>query len=290
MIFITYTAAVFAAALNASSSVVQRLATHKPSTDRLFSHKFVISIIKSRLFISGFALQIAGFIAQATALKNGPLIIVEPLLTCDLVFLLLLIHWKLGIVIEVRDWSAVAAIILGLTGLYIALHPQGGHLNYSLTPWIIVISILGTMVILVGYLVRRLKNQTIRAVLAGMGAAVAYALNAAFTKLCLNIYNHHGLLALMTSWPVYALIISGITSIYLMVNAYGSGPLAITQPIMEVFEPAIAVSIGITIFGDGYNTSAFSLVVGFICALVLLSGIVRLASSPKIHQAGESGM
>lgn len=290
MIFITYIAAVFAAALNASSSVVQRLATHKPSADRLFSREFAASMVKSRLFISGFGLQVAGFLAQATALKNGPLIIVEPLLTCDLVFLLLLIHWKLGITVQQRDWAAVAAIIIGLTGLYVALHPEGGHLNYRLTPWLIVVSILGALVMVMGIIVRRLKNQTTRAILAGMGAAVAYALNAAFTKLSLNIFNHHGFVALMTSWPLYALIISGLTSIYLMINAYGSGPLAITQPIMEVFEPAIAVSIGITIFGDRYNTSPLSLAIGFICVLILLVGIVRLASSPKIQQAGNSGM
>ena len=290
MLFITYAAAVVAAALNASSSVIQRLATRKPSAHRLFSREFAISIIQSRLFISGFMLQVAAFLAQAVALKNGPLIIVEPVLTCDLIFLLLIIHWKLGITIKLRDWLAVTAIILGLTGLFVALHPEGGRLNYHAAPWIILVTVLGSIVIAIDFTVRRLNNETYRALLAGIGAAGSYALNAAFTKLSLSIYNQHGFFALMTNWPVYALIISGIISIYLMVNAYGSGPLAITQPIMEIFEPAIAVSIGVIIFGDSYNTSALALGTGLLCVLVLIAGIVSLASSPKIIQAGNDGM
>lgn len=290
MIFLTYLAAVFAAALNAASSVVQRLATNKPNAENLFSRDFAIAMLKSRLFVFGFGLQFVGFIAQAIALKYGPLIIVEPLLTSDLVFLLLLIHWRLGIVVQGRDWLSVGAIIIGLSGLYAALHPQGGHLNYQLTPWIILISIAGPLVLAMAYVVRRLENQTARAILAGMGAALAFALNAAFTKLNLSIFAQHGLEGLINNWPLYALIISGIISLYLMVNAYGSGPLAISQPIMEVFEPAVAVLIGITIFGDRYHTSAMSLCIGSLCMIVLIFGIVYLASSPKIHQAGNKGM
>src|SRR5579864_2905550 len=103
MLLITYLATVSGAALNAGSSVAQRLATHKPDPKRLFSHRFVYEIIRSRLFVIGFSLQVAGFIAQAIALKNGPLIIVEPLITTDLVFILIIIHWRLGIHIHLRD-------------------------------------------------------------------------------------------------------------------------------------------------------------------------------------------
>lgn len=290
MLFLTYAAAIFAALLNASSSVIQRLATSKPDASTLFSRRFAYEMIKSRMFLSGVFLQICAFVAMAIALKNGPLIIVEPILTCDLVFLLLLIHWKVRVHIQIRDWLSVAAIIAGLSGVFAVSHPQGGHLNYNPTPWIILGVILGSVVIALGLIVRRLTNPGMRAILAGIAASCAYASNAAFTKLTLNTFANGGFLAVITNWPVYALVISGLISIYLMLNAYGSGPLAISQPIMEVFEPAIAVAIGISIFGDSYNTSIFSLGMSSLFIIVLVGGIVTLASSPKIHQAGKKGI
>ena len=290
MLIITYFAAVLAAALNASSSVMQRVATSKPEASKLFSHKFAYDMAKNRLFIAGFGLQIAAFAFQAVALKDGPLVIVEPLLTCDLIFLLLLIHFRLKIPIKLREWASALAIMLGLSGMLIAAHPRGGHLNYQATPWIILISIMGPIIIALAIIIRRLKSPNYRALLAGIAAASTFALNAAFTKLALNLYSTYGAISLITSWPLYGLIISGAISVYLMLNAFGSGPLAISQPVMEVIEPTLAVMIGVFIFGDSYSKSAGALTVGFLFTVLLIAGIISLASSPRIHQAGERGV
>lgn len=290
MIAIVYGGAVFAAMFNAGAAVIQRIATAKPDPRRLFSHRFAYEMIRSRLFLLGLVLQVVAFAAQAIALKNGPLIIVEPLLTCDLVFLLVLIHWQLGIHIKPRDLFAVAAIILGLTGIFAAANPTGGHLNYSPEPWIILLSIVTPLTIALALIVRRLKSANRRALLAGMAAATAYAMNAAFIKLSLNDLNRHGIISMLTSWPIFAFILSGIASLYLMLNAYGAGPLAVSQPAMEVFEPAIAVVIGIMIFGESYNSSFKALMLAFICALLLVGGIITLGSSPRIQEASARGI
>ncbi len=290
MLVITYSAAVLAALLNASSAVIERLATAKPEAKRLFSHRFVYEMIKSRLFISGFVLQILGFVFQAIALKNGPLIIVMPLMTSDLIFLLLLIHWKLKIHIKLRDLFSVLLIISGLAGLFAATNPVGGRLVYNATPWIILVSIVTPMVIVLAFIIRKLESANLRALLAGFAAAISYAMNAVFLKLSLNLLNRHGWSVMLTRWPIYALIISGLISVYLMLNAYGSGPLAISQTIMEVFEPAIAVTIGILIFGDSYKTSFGALAVALLFSLLLVGGIVGLGSSPRIQEAGEKGI
>jgi len=290
MLFISYIGAVIAAMLNASSSVMQRLATEKPAAKKLFSNRFVYAMIKNRLFIFGFTLQVLAFLFQALALKNGPLIIVEPLMTCDLIFLLLLINLKLHIHIQFRDWLSVAAIIGGLTGLFLATNPTEGHLNYHATPWIILVSVVTPIIVVLSITIRRQSSPTLRAVLAAIGAATAFAMNAAFTKLSLNLLTKYGVVSMLTSWPIFALIISGIISLYLMLNAYGSGPLAVSQPIMEVIEPTVAVIIGILIFGDRYNSSAGTLAIGFVCALILVGGIIGLGSSPRIQAAGEQGI
>lgn len=240
MLIITYAAAVLAAALNAIAAVIQRTATNKPDASHLFSHHFAYEMAKNKLFLIGIVPLIAAFVFQAIALKDGPLSVVEPLLTSDLIFLLALFHWYLKIKMKLRDWLSAIAIMVGLSGMLIAANPRGGHLNYHATPWIILISILGPISIALAIIIRKLKSPTQRAFLAGLAAAATFALNAAFTKLSLNILDTRGVVAVLLSWPLYGLIITGIISAYLMLNAFGSGPLAISQPTMEVFEPTIA--------------------------------------------------
>ncbi len=287
---ISYSAAVLAAMMNASSSVIQRWATHKPDAIKLFGSQFAYDMLKSRLFLVGFVLQVLAFGAQAIALKNGPLIVVEPLLTSDLIFLLVIIHWRIGIRMKPRDWIAALAIIGGLTGVFIATNPKEGHLNYHAFPWIVLLSIVTPLIVSLAITVRHLKSPRLRALLASLAAAITFALNAAFTKLSLNLLSNHGLVVMFTSWPIFALIISGIVSLYLMMNAFGSGPLAISQPVMEVSEPTIAVIIGVMIFGDSYNSSPVALAIGLVCALILVGGIILLGSSPRVQQAGEKGI
>ncbi len=290
MLAIIYIAALFAAMMNASSSVVQRIATKKPDPKRLFSQRFVYEIFKSRLFLLGLLLQLLAAISQAVALKNGSLIVVEPLLTSDLIFLLLIIHFKLKISIKPRDWVAALAVIVGLAGLFLAFQPRGGHLSYQAQPWIILASIVAPLVVILALIIRKLKSANLRALLAGMAAAMAFAMNAALVKLSFNLYTAHGLASLLASWPVYAFIVSGIISLYLMVNAFGSGPLAISQPVMEVSEPAIAATIGIMIFGDSFDSSLAALAAGLSFVVILITGIILLGSSPRIQQAGEQGI
>jgi len=290
MLYITYSAAILGALFNAISSLIERIATNKPNKDKLFSLSFFHEMIRSRLFILGFLLQIAGFGATALALKNGPLIIVEPLLTIDLVFLLVLIHWRLKLWVKLRDWIAVGAIILGLSGLMFTSNPHGGRLNYQTLPWIVLVSIIGPIILALAIITKRVNSVKIRALLAGIAASFAYALAAAFTKLSLNLFNRYGFEAVLTNWSIYGLIVVGIISIYLMTNVYGAGPLAISQPTMEIFDPTITVMIGILIFGDSYNTSLISLILIPVCGLLLVFGIMFLGSSPTLHQAEIKGM
>jgi len=290
MLWITIVAALAAAALNAASSVLQRLATNKPDAGALFSRSFTRQTTLSRLFLLGFGLQVTAFFAQAIALANGALTVVEPLLTTDLIFLLLFIYWHTHVKAGRREWLGVVAIMLGLSGLFLAANPQGGNLRYAAFPWLVTTAAIGGTVLAIIFTVRRLPHPQLRGFLAGLAAAAIFALNAALTKLALNQWQTGSFGQMITSWPVYGLIVSGILSIYVMQNAYGAGPLAITQPTMEIFEPAISVVIGIIIFGDTVSRSPLALAGESAGIIVALGGIVALSTSKRIYEASAQGL
>lgn len=290
MILFAFLAALAAAALNAGSAVLQRLATKKPDIKELFSAGLAAQVVTNRKFLLGIGLQILGFLAQAVALSNGPLVVVEPILTMDLVFLLIFIYFTVGVRAGLREWLAVAFICIGLSSVFVAARPRGGHLQYHPLPWIITTLAIGLLVGLCIAGVRRLQSGKQRALLGGMAASGTFALNAAFTKLALNLLHQNGFMNMITRWPVYALMVSGLVSLYLMQNAYSAGPLAYSQPALEITEPIISVAIGIVIFGDIINYAAPNLAVELAGAALLGCGIIMLASSEKIHSAGRKGL
>lgn len=283
-------ASLLAAAMNAGSSVLQRLATGKPEAQALFSRQFAREVTLSRLFLLGLGLQVVAFAVQAVALGNGPLTLVEPLLTTDLLFLLLFIYWHTRIKSGAREWLGVAAIMAGLSCMFLAAQPHSGYLKYTATPWIITTTIIGTTVLVIIFFVRRLPHPGLRGFLAGLAAAATFALNASLTKLAISQWQIGGTAGVLTSWPVYALIISGIISLYLMQNAYGAGPLAITQPTIEIAEPAISVVIGMTIFGDTVSHTPLTLAGEAAGIVILACGIVALSASRRIYEAGAQGL
>jgi len=279
-----------AATCNALSSVLERLATSKQFGRQLLSRRQAWANFTSRLFVVGIVLQIAGFAAQAMALSKAPLIVVEPLLTTDLIFLLLIIHFPLKVKVKARDWWAVAFMCVGMSGLFLAANPRSGHLRYSLLPWLLTVCLAASLAAAGLLVVKTATSPQRRAAAAALAAALSFALNAAFTKLALNQWQQQGLGTVFSSWPLYALIVSGITSLYLMQTAYSTGPLAVSQPIMEVTEPTISVLIGMLIFGDSVSHSPAALAAELASISLVMFGIIRLASSPQIQQAGERGI
>jgi drug/metabolite transporter (DMT)-like permease len=290
MLVFAFLAALAAAALNAGSAVLQRLAAGQPDIRQLFSANLAAQVATNRKFIAGIGLQVLGFLAQAVALSNGPLVVVQPTLTMDLVFLLLFIYFTVGVRAGVREWLAVGLICSGLSVLFVAARPRGGQLEYSVFPWIVIVLTLGAFVGVCVLGVRRLRSLKGRALLAGMAASGAFALNAAFTKLALNRMQQSGFLAMLTHWPVYALIISGIASLFLMENAYSAGPLAYSQPTLEITEPIISAIIGIVVFGDVINRTPLALTGELAGAALLGAGIVLLAGSDRLQRAGRRGL
>lgn len=277
-------------ALNAGSSVLERLSTHKPKAKALFSRDFTVSVSESRLFQAGLLLQLGGALLELIALDKASLILIEPILTLDLVFLLIFIQMKSHIRAGWKEWAAVVAIIAGLTMLFVVGRPGSGKLNYSIPIWVIMGALLVVLCIATVRIIRHAKSSTARALVAAIPTALATALNAAFAKLMLGQVKMYGIGQVFVHWPLYALIACGISSIYLMQNTYGAGPLAVSQPVMEIGSPTIGVLIGIMVFHNSFAHSSSALAVEAISIMAMVWGLLMLSRSKRLHQAGARGL
>lgn len=273
---------ILGAFLNASAAVLQRQATGQLPADALFRVHTVREAITSRLWLIGVGLQIAGFFAQAGALTQGSLAVVEPLLTTDVIFLLALMHFGLNIRVGLREWGAMILLSAGLGTMLAAANVRGGVTAIGFPHWLVAFIIIGALVVSGAIAMRRLPPSRLRALIGGVTGGIHFAFTAVVAKLMIDELQY-GVLHEFVSWQLYALIIVGVTSALTMQSMYGAGPLAISQPAVEITDASLGVIMALVLFGDSINHTAWALVAEIGGAVLLTIGIILLAGSHRLQ-------
>ena len=124
----------------------------------------------------------------------------------------------------------------------------------------------------------RSRRGAARAALFGTAAGVAFALQAAVTKVFVGELGH-GVINLLSTWSTYVLIVTALAGFVLQQSALKTGVLAPAMAASNASTLAFSVVFGIRIFdeslahGSGHATAAW---VGLALAIL---GVVRLASA-----------
>jgi hypothetical protein len=286
MLIIVFIASILASALNAGSSVYEREAAGTPNVKELFTRRLSLSVGRNKKFLAGVTLQLMASALEIVALKNGTLEIVAPLLTLDLVFLLIFLSRRHNLKIRWQNWAAVIAVVSGLSLLFICTRPHGDHIRFDGLKWLITLSTIGLVILASIVAVPKLKSPKTRAGVLAISTAACYGLNAGLVKLALNQFASGGFHNLIVSWPLYVLLASAALSLYLTQNTFSAGPLVISQPIIEIVQPLVSVAIGIFIFQDDIRNSALAIVGDCFAILILVLGIITLARNDNLFSEG----
>ena len=118
-----------------------------------------------------------------------------------------------------------------------------------------------------------------RATLTGLAAGLVFGIQDALTRQTLEILQGHPVTVLLTTWPPYCLLATGIVGLWLMQNAFSAGPLHASLPTIAAGEPVAGIVLGIVVFGDRIQISPGMLAIeaGGIAALIV--GVVLVARS-----------
>lgn len=275
-----YLLALGASLANALTSVLQRMGVEDaPAADtlklRLLAHAF-----RHRVWLAGTGLMVLSFVMQATALHAGRLSEVQPILTAELLFLVLILGTWFGFSIGWREWLGAGAAAVGLSGFLLAAAPGGGNLHPSAAEWAEVGG--GCAVLVAGciFLARR-GPRWWRAAMFGTGGAISYAFAAACTKQVTGFLSHDWV-SVFWHWQTYGLAASGTLAVFLAQNAYHAGPIAASQSALVLVDPLASILIGIGLFGDDLRTGGAYGPVEAVSLLVLFAGGILLSNSPLI--------
>jgi drug/metabolite transporter (DMT)-like permease len=258
----------------------QNMAQGEPDT-RFLSLRLIIDLFHKPRWLLGIGCMVAGQILAAWSIGNLPLAFVEPLLTTNLVFALIL-----AVPIakaSLRFWEITGAVVLctgvALLSVSRSARPIGLSFgSFSHWPAAGAIAFIAFAAVQAG----RRRPGRARAMLTGAAAGLVFGIQDALTRQTLQALHSAGLGGMLSTWAPYALVGAGATGIWLMQSAFSAGPLNVSLPAISAGEPVVGILLGVLVFGDRIQDTPGELAIyaGGLAALVI--GVIMVGRSPAL--------
>jgi len=276
---------VFALALGASlanalTGVFQRMGVENAPAEATLRLSLLTYALRRGVWLLGFALMIVSFALQAIALHFGRLSQVQPILTTELVFLVLVLAVWFGFEIGRREWLGSLAVTGGLAGFLCLARPVDGTLSPPTWEWIVTGGACGAAIAVAVMLALR-GPRWWRAAMFGTAASVSFAFTAACTKV-VSGFAATDWASLYRHWQTYALAFFGTLAVFLAQNAIHAGPIVASQSTVVLVDPLASILIGVGLFGDNLRTSGAWGPLEALSLLVMFAGAFWLARSPLV--------
>jgi drug/metabolite transporter (DMT)-like permease len=281
-ISLDYGITLLAALLIGTGFVLQQNAAAREPDSRFLSLRLMLDLLRRPRWLTGIGCMIGGQILAAWSIGHLELSFVEPLLTTNLIFALVL-----SVPLShatIRFWEVISALVLCLgVALLSASHeakPIGLSFG-SFSHWPAAAVIAGVAFACV-HAGRRSQSYRAKAMLTGAGAGLVYGIQDALTRQTLQTLQNDGISGLFTTWAPYALVGAGAIGIWLMQSAFNAGPLQVSLPAISAGEPLIGILLGVLIFGDRIQVSTGMLVLQACGIAALIVGVIGVARAPAL--------
>ena len=271
--------ALLAATGNAIASVLQRKAAAEARAprDQDLGPRLILELAHRPLWSFAVLAIAAAFAFQIVALRFGTLALVQPLLVAELPVTLLIAARVFHRRTSGRDWVVICAIAGGLALLLASSHPSGGRSRVRTLTWAVAAR---AAVVVAGACILAARGAPggQRAALLGVATGTGFALESAFVKAVTGIFGH-GIVALLGSWQLYAMVLAGAASMYLLQQAMQAGSLPASQPALSITDPLVAIILGVAVFREKLG-GGILLMPELAGAAAVAWGVVTLARSP----------
>lgn len=282
MIALGIVAAVGASLLYNTSIALQALEVREVPGEHSLRPSLLGRLVRNQRWLGATALGLAGWPLEVAALLLAPLTVVQPCLASGLILLLWLGATRLGEKPGPREWTAVAAIVLGVAGVALAAperstdHAGGGAIALA--------AILIAIPVLAPYVLRGRAGAV--GTLAVVSAGCGYAWTAIASKL-LTDELAAGTLLLAIGWLATAGISEGLALLSEM-SALQRRPATHVAPTMFAVQVLVPVLVAPLVFEESWGSTPLGGVVLVGAMAVAVAGTILLAGSPAVGAVIES--
>ncbi|MHB1969484.1 MAG: DMT family transporter [Acidimicrobiales bacterium] len=255
---------------------------------------WVRQVVRHPLWLLGWVAMAGSLVFQAVALHAGPMSLVQPLLVGELVIALVLRRLWRRQRLSRPAWTSAAVTTLALVTVLVVVDPHGVARTPTRVAWVTTI-VASAISVLVLVALARGAGPVRRAASFATATAVLWALEATFIKSATDVLVAGGVGALLTSWPLYALVVAGLGGLTTEQLALREGPLRVSQPLIVIVDPLVSVLYGLGLFHERLASSGGALLVAGLGVVAMSVGVVVMTSSvpeslvPEVLPAPPSG-
>jgi drug/metabolite transporter (DMT)-like permease len=275
---VSYATALLAALLLGVGFVLQQYTAEQEPDSRFLSPRMLTDLLRKPRWLAGIGCMVMGMLLAAWAIGHLELTLVEPLLSLNLLFALVLAVPMSKQAFRLPEISGAVLLCTGVALLSSTRTTKPIGLSFgSVSHWPAA-AIIAAIALIAVQLGRRANGQ-VRATLTGLGAGLVFGIQDALTRQTLEVLHNSAWTVLFSTWSAYALVGAGITGVWLMQNAFSAAPLRASLPTIAAGEPLAGIMLGIVVFGDRVQISPGMLAIeaGGLAALIV--GVVAVARS-----------
>jgi len=237
-------AALAGAAVYGVTGVLQQRSARRVESGTTNQVGFVRGLISQPLWLFSTIGSVVGFGLQGVALGSGPIVLVQPLLVTGVLFAALT-----GFLLGRRpvDWPLMGSLPLtaaGLAAFLLVARPSAG--DARLTVGEVLPLAVTLFVLLIGCLALARRSQGLsRALSLALASGIVYGVTAAVAKVTIAEFGA-GLVAGLTHWSPWALVVLGPLGFLLNQNAFRESELVSpTLAVITVTDPLVGIGIGV---------------------------------------------
>jgi drug/metabolite transporter (DMT)-like permease len=269
--------ALVSALLYGLASVLQQRGAAAQPEDQSLRLGLLARLVRDPWWMVGLGCDVAGYVFQFIALGHGPLVLVQPLLVCGLLFALPMGAALAGRKLLRSDWVAAVMVCAGLAAFLTIARPASGTSDVAPGVWVLLLTTCAAVALAL-VLLSNGRGPRLRVVMLSGGAGVLYGAGAALTKTSSHLLNE-GWLRLALHWQPYMLALFGIAGMLLAQSAFQAGWLDVSLPTMSVMDPIVSIVIGALAFREGLASGPGDVAVEVVALIVMSLGVIMLARS-----------
>lgn len=242
-------------------------------------------LIRRPLWLLGQLLATCAFAFHAGALHSGPIAVVQPIVVSGIVWAVparAAISRRLPSVNELR---AVIITAVGLAVFLVASNPTSGTRAGSGVGTLSLVLVGGVVALGANVAAARVRDDPRhRAFYLGVVGGVLFGLVAGLLKLSLQELNDNGWLGMLTTWPVYALLVAGAGGVLTNQRAYRTAALSASMPALNIVNGLTALTFGFTVFSEVPRHSPLFVAIEIGALVCMATGLWMLIKLEEEHQ------
>jgi hypothetical protein len=284
---IAVVAAVAAAFCFAVASIVQQSVARASGADEVMHPRLLVDLARRPRWLAGIGLDALAFFMMALGLAFGPLALVQPLASLDVLFALPLIARRQHRRLTAGDGVGIVAVTAGIVIFLSVAPPSGGVKAPDLAHWgpvFVAAGLLSALAVVAGL---RVSGKA-RVIWLAAAAGGIFGVLDSLAKAAVDVLSMRGV-GILATWEPYALLLAGLVGALLGQSAFSSGALSLSLPVIDILAPITAVVIAATVFGEQFASSAGELGLQMAGGATAVAGIAVLSRSSIVAAETRGG-